>query len=232
MNIPGMRWLVKGVVKQGTSLLCQIDAADLARVPPGGPLILYTNHTGSLEVPLLFAHLQPRPVTGFAKAETWNDPFMAWLFDLWGAIPIQRGEADMHALRAGLQALRQGYILGIAPEGTRNRDGHLRRARAGVVTLALHSRAPLLPVAHWGGEGFGRNLRRARRTEFHVRVGRPFRLRTDPGSLSRAVRQQIVDELMYQLAALLPETYRGEYRNLEAASQSYLEFIEPSTKAS
>jgi 1-acyl-sn-glycerol-3-phosphate acyltransferase len=47
--------------------LCRIDHNPLAKVPGQGPLILVTNHIGSLEVPLLFAHLQPRPMTGFAK---------------------------------------------------------------------------------------------------------------------------------------------------------------------
>lgn len=215
-------WFVNTAVKIGTALMCRIDAPDLDKIPRKGPLIVYSNHTGQIEVPLMYSHLQPRPLTGIAKVETWDNWFLHWLFNLWGAIPIRRGEADMEAIRSGLDALKRGYILAIAPEGTRNKNGVLLKAHPGVITLALRSDVPLLPVAHWGGENFLVNLKRLRRTDFHVRVGVPFRL--DPGSqhVSREVRQQMVDEMMYRLAALLPEYYRGAYTDLEHVSEKYL----------
>jgi 1-acyl-sn-glycerol-3-phosphate acyltransferase len=196
--------------------------APLAQVPAAGPLILVTNHIGSLEVPLLFAHLQPRPVTGFAKIETWDDPFMGWLFDLWGAIPLRRGEADMDALRKGFAVLEEGGILAVAPEGTRSRHGRLLRARPGVVMIALHSGATILPIAHWGGESFGKNIKRMKRTDFHVKVGQPFRLQAD-GKMTRQARQQAADEIMLQIAALLPQEYHGEYAG-KGAALKYLQF--------
>jgi len=197
--------------------------ASLAQVPARGPLILVTNHIGSLEVPLLFAHLQPRPVTGFAKIETWDDPFMGWLFDLWGAIPIRRGEADVDALRKGFTALEQGCILAVAPEGTRSRHGRLLRARPGVAMIALRSGVMLLPLAHWGGENFSGNLKRLKRTDFHVKVGQPFRLQVEEKA-TRQVRQQVADEIMFQIAALMPEAYRGEYVMMDKSTAKYLRF--------
>ncbi|PIU90163.1 MAG: 1-acyl-sn-glycerol-3-phosphate acyltransferase [Chloroflexi bacterium CG_4_10_14_0_8_um_filter_57_5] len=197
--------------------------ASLAQVPARGPLILVTNHIGSLEVPLLFAHLQPRPVTGFAKIETWDDPFMGWLFDLWGAIPIRRGEADVDALRKGFTALEQGCILAVAPEGTRSRHGRLLRARPGVAMIALRSGVMLLPLAHWGGENFSGNLKRLKRTDFHVKVGQPFRLQVEE-KVTRQVRQQVADEIMFQIAALMPEAYRGEYVMMDKSTAKYLRF--------
>jgi len=197
--------------------------ASLAQVPARGPLILVTNHIGSLEVPLLFAHLQPRPVTGFAKIETWDDPFMGWLFDLWGAIPIRRGEADVDALRKGFTALEQGCILAVAPEGTRSRHGRLLRARPGVAMIALRSGVMLLPLAHWGGENFSGNLKRLKRTDFHVKVGQPFRLQVEE-KVTRQVRQQAADEIMFQIAALMPEAYRGEYVMMDKSTAKYLRF--------
>ena len=211
------------LVRIGTRLICRIDLVSLAKIPRSGPLILVTNHIGSLEVPLLFAHLQPRPVTGFAKIETWDDPFMGWLFDLWGAIPIRRGEADMDALRKGFAALEQGYILAVAPEGTRSRHGHLLRAHPGVAMIALRAGAMILPMAHWGGENFGKNLKRLKRTDFHVKVGQPFRLQVEE-KVTRQVRQQVADEIMFQIATLMPEEYRGEYREIENISLKYLQF--------
>lgn len=219
-------WFVNTMVKVGTSLMCRIDAPDLDKVPERGPLIAYSNHTGQIEVPIFYSHLQPRPVTGIAKVETWNSWFLRWVFDLWNAIPIRRGEADIEAMRKSLDSLRKGYILAIAPEGTRNKTGVLIKAQPGMVTLALRSGAPLLPVAHWGGETFSKNIKRLKRTDFHIRVGEPFKLDTSRERVTREVRQQMVDEMMYRLAALLPENYRGAYADLENATGDYLSALD------
>ena len=218
-------WIVNTLGKVGTSITCRIDAPDLRKIPRQGPLIVYSNHTGQIEVPLLFVHLQPRPVTGLAKIETWDNWFLHWIFDLWEAIPIRRGVADMEAVRKSLEALEKGYILAIAPEGTRNKTGVLIKAYPGIVTLALRSGAPLLPVVHWGGENFSKNIKHLKRTDFHIRVGEPFKLDPRNGRVTREVRQQMVDEMMYRLAALLPEHYRGAYADLENATEKYIENV-------
>ena len=216
--------MVNSSIKNITRILCRVDDAQLARVPERGPLILVANHINFLEVPLVYTHLQPRPVTGFAKAETWDNPTLARLFDLWGAIPLRRGEVDMEALRRALAALEAGHILAVAPEGTRSGDGRLQRGHPGVVLLAQQSGAPLLPVVYYGGEKLRPNLVRMRRTDFHIAVGHPFYLRTEEVKVDRVVRQQMTDEIMYQLAALLPLAYRGHYSDLSAASETYLRF--------
>jgi 1-acyl-sn-glycerol-3-phosphate acyltransferase len=224
VNLKPLRWLIYLIIKVGLSILCRVDAPDLDKVPARGPIIVISNHTGSLEVPVMFTWLQPRPLTGWAKIETWDKPFMAWLFDLWGAIPVRRGEADMIALRTALEKLQQGHLFGVAPEGTRNKTGKLLRAHPGAVTLAFRSNAPLLPIAHWGGEKFLSNLKRLRRTDFSMRVGRPFTLNTNGERITREQRQQVVDEMMYQLAMLLPEEYRGEYSDMSKATTQFLKF--------
>jgi 1-acyl-sn-glycerol-3-phosphate acyltransferase len=210
-------------VKLGTSILCRIDAPDMEKVPMKGPLIGYANHTGQIEVAVLFALLQPRKITGWAKAEAWDNFFLNWVFSIWGLIPIKRGEADTTALRQAVQALEKGYIFGLAPEGTRNITGHLKRAHPGAVLLAVHSGAPLLPIAHWGGENFLKNLKRLKRTDFHLRVGQPFCLKVEGVRITREIRQRIVDEMMYRLAELLPPEYRGEYEKVTEIEYLYTE---------
>lgn len=212
-------------VKALTHGLCRIDSRSLARVPAHGPLILVCNHINFLDAPLLYTHLLPRPVTGFAKSETWDSPFLGPLFNLGGAIPLRRGSADMSALREGLAALEKGYILAITPEGTRSGDGRLAQGHPGVVTLALHSKAPLLPLVYYGGERLSYNIRRLRRTDFYIRVGKPFYVQTRDVRVTRTIRQQITDEIMFQLAALLPAEYRGVYQDLDMATSNYLKFV-------
>jgi 1-acyl-sn-glycerol-3-phosphate acyltransferase len=92
----------------------------------------------------------------------------------------------------------------------------------GAVIVALHSGAPILPIAHWGGENFMKNFKRLKRTDFHIRVGEPFKLINVGKKVSAEVRQQIVDEMMYRLAKLLPEEYRGEYSDLGKATENFL----------
>jgi 1-acyl-sn-glycerol-3-phosphate acyltransferase len=224
MNVAG-RFLC-GVVRTGTNAMCRIERSALQQVPKQGPLIIVTNHIGSLEVPLVFAHLQPRPLTGFAKIETWDNKFMGWLFDQWEAIPIRRGELDLEAVRRGMSVLQSGGILAIAPEGTRSYHGRLLRARPGVVPIAMRSGAPILPLAHWGAEQFPDNIKQLKRTDFHIRVGRPFHIKSSNGKMTRDDRQQIVDEIMGQIAALMPEEYRGEYTAHATAMPKYLKYLE------
>ncbi len=216
-----MYWLVNFLIRVYTRIACRIDAPDLQNVPMTGPLIVVTNHTGQIEVPLLFAHLQPRKMTGWAKVEAWDNKFLHWVFNVWGIIPVRRGEADMHALKAAIRALDKGYIFGIAPEGTRNRNGVLIRAQPGTVTLALHTGAPLLPLAHWGGEKLMSNLKHFKRTDFHIRLGRPFKVNTQGVKVTSEIRQQIVDEMMYEIAKLMPEEYRGVYADLSKATGEF-----------
>jgi 1-acyl-sn-glycerol-3-phosphate acyltransferase len=216
--------LVTNTIKTLTVILCRIDTESLERIPKQGPLILVCNHINFLEAPLMYTHLQPRPVTGFAKIETWDSPILGPLFDLWGAIPLRRGSADMTALREGLAALKKGYIVAISPEGTRSGDGRLRKGHPGVVTFALQSNAPLLPVVYYGGEKFKNNLRRLRRTDFHIRVGNSFTINTQGVKVTRDVRRQITDEIMFQLAALLPKEYRGVYNDLGGATRGFINY--------
>ncbi len=213
---------VTSTIRALVRILCRVDDAQVARIPARGPLILVINHINFLDPPLMFTHLQPRPQSGFAKAETWANPVLHLLADLWGAIPLHRGEADRTALRLGLKALEEGRILGVAPEGTRSGDGCLARAQPGVTFLALHSQAPVLAVAHYGGELFWSNLRRLRRTDVHIAVGHPFRLQADGVKVTREVRQEMADEIMLQVAALLPPQYRGVYATMPP-SQNYLQ---------
>lgn len=216
--------VVNATLKQISRFLCQVDDSQLAYVPACGPLILVTNHINFLEVPLLYTHLQPRPVTGFVKSETWDNPAMALLFNLWEGIPMRRGEADLNAIRKGLEALGKGKILAVAPEGTRSGSGKLGPGHPGVVLLALQSQAPILPVAYYGGEKLRANLTRLRRTPFRIVVGSPFKLRIPAEKVKKEVRRRMADEIMYQLAALLPAEYRGVYHDLSQASDQYLYF--------
>ena len=214
--------LIKFIIRQAV----KVDEGELGKVPWKGPLILVANHINFLEVPLMYSYLYPRPMTGWVKHENWKNPFLAFLFTLFNGIPIRRGERDLNAVKAAIAALKEGKILAISPEGTRSSVGKLARGKPGVVLLAQRSGAPILPVAYYGGELVWRKLARLRWTHFYIRVGHPFRVVVENGVLDRDVRQEITDEIMYQVAALLPPYYRGYYCDMSQAKETYLRFEE------
>ncbi len=218
-------WVVTLVIKILTRILCRIDGAQLAQVPEHGPFIVAVNHVNFLEGPILYTHLLPRRMTGFVKAENLDHPFFGrLLFTLWKGIPLHRGEGDTSAFRSAIQVLKAGLFMTIAPEGSRGGHGRLRQGHPGIALLSLRSGAPILPIVVHGGETFWDNFRRLRRTDFHIAVGQPFRLDARGGRATGPVRQQMTDEVMYQMAALLPPAYRGVYSDLSAATEVYIEF--------
>ena len=217
-----MFWLTIFILRIYTRLTCRMDAPDLQSVPATGPLIVITNHTGQIEVPIIFSHLQPRKLTAWVKAEAFEHWFLNYIFNLWKVIPVRRGEADIKSLKLAVKMIKEGFIFGIAPEGTRNKTGKLLRALPGTVLVALHSGAPILPIVHWGGENYLKNLKQFKRTDFHIRVGELFTLNTEGVKVTGEIRQQIADEMMVEIAKLLPEEYRGEYSDLSKATRQFI----------
>lgn len=204
------------------SIPCLVHDGQLDRIPRQGPAIVIGNHINFLEAPVMMSWLDNPVVTGIAKRESWKSPLLKFLFDLWEIIPIDRGMVDREAFNLSLNALKQGKILAISPEGTRSGDGSLLKGKPGVSILAARSDAVLIPIAFWGHEGFWNNLKRLRRTHFYIAVGQPFRLTAEGSSTAREVREAVADEVMYKLAELLPEKYRGAYAFEDKPGYRYL----------
>jgi 1-acyl-sn-glycerol-3-phosphate acyltransferase len=219
------RALINTVVKAVFNALCDIDSREFVEtLSRSEPLIVVVNHINFLEVPILAAHSYPALLTGLVKAETWNNPVMAFLFDTYKAIPIDRHGSYQEAFRRVREAIDEGFFVCIAPEGTRSRNGVLGRGKAGVIQLALYTGSPVLPVVHYGGEHIWDNIRHFKRTPFRFRVGRPFRIKFS-GRPGRIVREEMLGEVMGQMARLLPVEMRGVYAGQAERESRYLEFI-------
>lgn len=216
--------IINKLIAAITNVLFVMDDNQLAKVPMEGPLIIVANHINTFDAPVVLSRAYPRPIVTFAKIETFENPILGALFKIWGGIPIHRGEVDLTAFKLGLRALEEKKILIILPEGTRSQHGMLLRGKPGVSILAQRSKAPILPVVYYGGEQFKENFRHFRRTPFTIVVGNPFTLNTNDEKISSDNRQVIVDEIMYQLAALLPAPYRGYYSDITAATERFLVF--------
>ena len=201
--------------------VCRIDSEEIKKIPANGPLIVVGNHINFLEAPVLLPHVDNPAVIGVAKKESWGNPLLKFLFDHWGVIPIDRDAVDREAFRRSLAALNQGKILVIFPEGTRSKDGQLLPGKPGVVTIVMRSGVSILPVGFHGYENFWKNLKRLRATDFHITLGTPFHIHLNGEAPSRDVRQAVTDEIMYKIAELLPERYRGYYQFEGAVNYRY-----------
>jgi 1-acyl-sn-glycerol-3-phosphate acyltransferase len=138
-----------------------------------------------------------------------------WLAKQLNAIFIDRYNADLVATRAALKRLKEGWVLVMAPEGTRSPDGALQEGWPGASYLAVRAGVPIIPVAVLGTADAEvmANLRRLRRTQVEVRVGAPFRLPPLDGRDREAQLKGFTDEIMLHIAALLPAERRGVYRD-------------------
>ena len=219
------RAAVNTVLKTLLDALCKIDHREFVEaLAKREPLIVVVNHINFLEVPILVTHSYPLFLTGLVKAETWNNPVFAFLFDTYKAIPIDRHGAYQGAFRRVREAMDQGFFVCIAPEGTRSKNGVLGKGRAGVIQLALYTGSPVLPVVHYGGERIWENIRRLRRTPLSFRAGRPFKIKFD-GRPDREEREAMLGEVMGQMARLLPPEMRGAYAEHAEQDCKYLEFL-------
>jgi 1-acyl-sn-glycerol-3-phosphate acyltransferase len=215
--------IINPTFKALLSTFINVDDSEVARIPMEGPLILATNHINSWDAPVGFSHLHPRPVTAFVKVETWDNLFMKFLFNAWDAIPIKRGEVDFEAFRLAEEALKQKKMIIVAPEGTRSYHGRLNQGYPGIVLLAIRTGVPILPCVFFGNENL--KLKFAKRTAMTIKVGEPFKLDAKGVALSREVRTQMTEEIMYEIAAILPEKNRGIYSDLSKNKREYLSFL-------
>jgi len=225
------RTLVSYFLKGAISILCKMDCREYVKaLSVNKPMIIIFNHINFLEVPVLVAFGYPLLVTGLVKQETWKNPFMAFLFNTYSAIPIQRGRAFSESFKKMREALDNGFYMCVAPEGTRSKDGTLGKGKAGILLLAMEMNVPILPVVHYGGERIWENIRRFRRTPFNMRAGRPFKINCE-GIPGKHEREIIMTEVMGQMARLLPQEMQGAYSDAAKAAQNteneckYLDFL-------
>src|SRR4030065_2509907 len=212
-------------------VICNLDKKALKSVPCQGPMILIGNHVNSLDVLAALAFSYPRKIFFLVKKEAFETPFLRFLFNTWGSIPVDRGTADFQALNKAVDVLNQGYFFAIAPEGTRTKDGRLIQAHTGVVVIALKSKATLMTVVQYAGEEFYKNIKKLRRTKITMQVGVPFMICSSSTYPDKEERQLIADEIMYQMAKLLHAEYRGYYSDLNKTTTNYLNFDVPIIKS-
>ena len=176
-------------------------------------VIIAANHLGRLDIPLIYYILKRNDIILLVAEKYRASALVRWFVKQLDAIYIDRFNADFGALRKALNRLRKGGVMVLSPEGTRSQSGVLLEGKPGASYLAAKAGVPILPVGITGTEDrlARRYLPRLRRLPVTIRVGKPFNLPPIKGKEREALMQAYTDEIMCQIAALLPAEYRGFY---------------------
>lgn len=198
------------ILGPGLRFLGRPKIIGVENIPQQGAAILASNHLSvldSLYLPLMV----PRQITFVAKSEyfTSRKPIER-MFGMYlrkaNHLPVDRqgARAGQEMLDAALGVLREGRLFGIYPEGTRSPDGRLYRGRTGVGWLALHSGAPVIPVAMVDTEKLlppGHRVPRPR--PIQVRVGQPLTFEEFGGKPTGArQRREVTDRVIEAIREL------------------------------
>lgn len=210
-------------------VFCRPQVDGLENLPASGGVLLAANHLGAGDTFLVPASL-PRQMVFPAKAELFRGDqgirsrAVAWFLRAVGQVPLDRtgGRASAEGLEPVLQALREGHVVGIFPEGTRSPDGRLYKGKTGVARIALASGAPVVPVglvdtALRRGPLGVRYMRGAR-----IVIGEPMCLQAPSGN---ETDQQTLRRLTNQVMAQVQRLSGQEYVDVYGASVKHGDLV-------
>lgn len=202
-----LNWLVRLVVW----LFADVRITGLENIPAKGPLLVVSNHLGDADTFIGMA-LSPVQVEIVAKIELHEIPLLGALMNAYGVIWIHRGQADRRAIRVIQDALAEGRIVALAPEGRESVTGELEEGTEGAAYLAIKANVPILPITFTGtrnAEVYS-NLKRLHRSRVSATIGPVFQLPRDDNW--RQSIKQGTQIIMNTLARQLPNEFQGVYK--------------------
>jgi 1-acyl-sn-glycerol-3-phosphate acyltransferase len=141
------RWTL-GVL---AALLSRLQVYGRDRIPQHGGVVLALNHFSWIDVPC-FGFACPRNRYFLAKAEAHAIPGLGEVIRLFGSFSVRRGESDREAVRRMREVVREGHVLGVFAEGTRQRSGVLGEVQPGAAMVALQEGARVVCGAIHGSQ--------------------------------------------------------------------------------
>ena len=180
--------------------LYRLDAKGVEHLPPEGGFVLAANHVSNFDPWPLGMPLWPKRQLHFmGKVELFN-PLLGPMLRAGGAFPVRRGEADIEAIDTAVRICREGGVVAMFPEGTRQVKGlrkkFAHRPRTGSARIALSAPVPLVPAAIKGNEKL------MRLGKLRVAYGEPVPVDDLEGAHPREAQQTATERLMERIYAL------------------------------
>lgn len=139
------RAIIKYVLLFLYKIVYRVKVEGQEKMPQEGAFILCGNHVSYIKVPVIVLFTK-RKVNFIAKAELFKNPILNWLGYLFDVIPVKRGKQDVDSMKKSLTVLKNGEVLGLFPEGTRNGLEKKVKVKTGAAYMALRAGVPVVPV--------------------------------------------------------------------------------------
>ncbi len=209
MSYKSTRFLIRLILR----LVTNVDATGLENIPKSGATIAVSNHLGRLDALMPYTFSDRLDITMLIAEKYYANPFFRFLGKQLDGVFIDRFNADVGALREAFNRLKRGGLLVMAPEGTRSPSEGLIEGKQGSGYLAVKAGVPIVPVGITGTEDrlVAQQLRHFRRAKIRARVGKQFTLPLFDNKNREAAVQHATEEIMCQIAALIPPHNRGIY---------------------
>ncbi|MGY0693428.1 lysophospholipid acyltransferase family protein [Virgibacillus sp. FSP13] len=134
------------------SLFGSIKIYKKENLPQKGGYVIACTHTGWVDILWLGISVLPTKIHYMAKKELFQNGPLKWLMNKLNAFPVDRENPGPSSIKIPRKLLSKGEVVGIFPSGTRtSEEVPLKR---GAVTIAAHSKAPIIPVAYVGPNNF------------------------------------------------------------------------------
>ncbi|MFV0415656.1 MAG: lysophospholipid acyltransferase family protein [Chthoniobacterales bacterium] len=172
-------------------------------IPEEGGLVIAVNHSSFFDPPLAGICCR-RAVHYLARKTLLKWPFFGPLFPDMNVIPVDRGGADMSALKEVIRKIKSGEGVVLFPEGTRSIDGNLQKGQPGIGMVIAKTRAPVLPIRIFGAHAaLPKSGDSFKMVPIRAVIGKPFTFSEDELSdKSREAYQHLSDVVMKNIAAL------------------------------
>ena len=141
------RWVMGGPA----ALVSRLRVYGKERIPRTGGYVVAFNHFSWIDIPA-YGWATTRPLYFLAKAEAHAVPVAGAYLRLFGSFAVRRGESDREAVRRMREVVREGNLLGVFAEGTRQRSGVPGHVQPGAAMVALNEDVPVIPAAIHGSQ--------------------------------------------------------------------------------
>ncbi len=127
-------------------LFYRVKVYDRDKLPERGGALLVANHVTWLDGALLLL-TSSRPVRLVAWAGNFKSKWLQRFAEFWGVILISGGpKSIVKALSTAREALQNGELVGIFPEGGFTRSGQVQTFRPGMMKILKGTDAPVIPI--------------------------------------------------------------------------------------
>ena len=116
-------------------------------VPDEGNIILAANHKSALDPIFVSVAIKNREVSTIAKKELFNNKLLGSILTKLNVIPIDRDNPGISTIKTILKKIKEGYAIGIFPEGTRVKGDRFGYAKAGLALFAIKGKAHVIPIS-------------------------------------------------------------------------------------